>query len=92
MIFSFFHIEIEGKGVWIIGGGGGSKGYCGPSLKLLGGGGGQAPLSPPLPTPMKGDFSAFREHFFSFDKKGLLHMWHSQATETTYGKLDHFFL
>ena len=36
MIFFLFHIEIEGKGGWIIGGGG--KGYVGPPpLKLLGG-------------------------------------------------------
>ena len=40
------HIEIEGKGGWIIGGGGG-KGYVAPPLKSLGGGPG-----PPLPTPM----------------------------------------
>ena len=34
-------------------GGGGGKGYVAPPLKLLGGGGwGQAPLAPPLPTPM----------------------------------------
>ena len=48
--FFLFHIEIEGKGGWIIGGGGGGKGYVGPPLKLLGGG--LAPLAPPLPTPM----------------------------------------
>ena len=48
MIFFLFHIEIEGKGGWIIwGGGGGGKGYVGPPLKLLGGG-----LAPLLPTPM----------------------------------------
>ena len=33
--FSLFHIEIEGKCGWIIGG---AKGYVGPPLKLLGGG------------------------------------------------------
>ena len=48
-----FHIEIEGKGGWIIGG---PKGMLPPPLKLLGGGG-LAPLPPPpppppLPTPM----------------------------------------
>ena len=37
--FFLFHIEIEGKGGWIIwGGGGGAKGMLGPPLKLLGGG------------------------------------------------------
>ena len=37
VIFFLFHIEIEGKGGWIIcGGGGGDKGYVGPPLKLLG--------------------------------------------------------
>ena len=44
-VFYFFpfHIEIEGKCGWIIGGGGG-KGYVGgPPLKLLGG-----PSPPPL--------------------------------------------
>ena len=46
--FFLFHIEIEGKCGWIIGGGG--KGYVGPPLKLLGGGAG--PPGPPLPTPM----------------------------------------
>ena len=36
--FFLFHIEIEGKCGWIIGGGGGGgKGYVGPPLKLLGG-------------------------------------------------------
>ena len=48
--FFLFHIEIEGKCEWIIGGGGGGggKGYVGPPLKLLGG-----PPPPPLPMPMK---------------------------------------
>ena len=41
--FYLFHIEIEGKGGWIIGG---AKGYVGPPLKLLGGGPG-----PPCPPP-----------------------------------------
>ena len=36
--FFLFHIEIEGKGGWIIWRGGGGKGYVGPPLKLLGGG------------------------------------------------------
>ena len=56
MIFFLFHIEIEGKGGWIIGR---AKGYVGPPLKLFGGGGGGGglpppPLAPPppLPTPM----------------------------------------
>ena len=56
-IFFLFHIEIEGKCGWIIGGGGeGSKGYVGPPLKLLGGGM-LAPLlnywGPPPPPRMK---------------------------------------
>ena len=44
-----FHIEIEEKCGWIIGGGGGggSMGMLAPPLKLLGGGAG-----PSLPTPM----------------------------------------
>ena len=42
-----FHIEIERKCGWIIGGGGG-KGYVGPPLKLLGAG--PAP-PPPLAPP-----------------------------------------
>ena len=47
--FFLFHIENEGKGGWIIGGGeGGGKGYVAPPpLKLLGEGPGL-----PLPTPM----------------------------------------
>ena len=52
--FFLFHIEIEGKCGWIIGGGGGGGGaqrVCWPHpLKLLGGG--LAPPGPPLPTPM----------------------------------------
>ena len=43
--FFLFHIEIEGQGGWIIGGGGGSKGMLAPPLKLLGGPG---PPWPPL--------------------------------------------
>ena len=35
--FFLFHIEIEGKGGWIILGEGGAKGMLPPSLKLLGG-------------------------------------------------------
>ena len=43
--FFLFHIEIKGKGGWIIGG---AKGYVGPPpLKLLGGGA-WPPLAPPL--------------------------------------------
>ena len=39
--FSLFHIEIEGKGGWIIGWvGGGGKRYVSTPLKLLGGGAG----------------------------------------------------
>ena len=49
MIFFLFHIEIEGKGGWIIGG---PKGMLAPPPpKLLGGGGGGG-AGPPLPTPM----------------------------------------
>ena len=49
--FFQFHIEIEGKGGWIMGG---PKGMLAPSLKLLGGGWPPppAPPPPPLPTPM----------------------------------------
>ena len=39
MIFFLFHIEIEGKGGWIIGG---AKGYVGPPSQIIGGGGGLA--------------------------------------------------
>ena len=46
--FFQFHVEIEGKYGWIIGGGGGPKGMLAPPLKLLG----MAPPAPPLPTPM----------------------------------------
>ena len=49
--FFLFHIEIEGKGRWIIGGG--PKGILAPSQIIGGGGGGLAPLAPPLPTPMQ---------------------------------------
>ena len=42
--FFLFHIEIEGKGGWIIGGG--AKGMLVPPLKLLGGRPG-----PPAPPP-----------------------------------------
>ena len=40
--FFLFHIEIEGKGGWIIGvggGGGGGKGYVGPPPSQIIGGG-----------------------------------------------------
>ena len=45
--FFLFHIEIEGKGGWIIGG---AKGYVGPPSQIIGGA--WPPLAPPLPTPM----------------------------------------
>ena len=45
MIFPLFHIEIEGKCGWIIGG---AKGYVAPPpLKLLGGGAWPPPPGPP---------------------------------------------
>ena len=44
VILFLFHIEIEGKGGWIIGEGGGGKGYVGPTSQII--------PSPPLPTPM----------------------------------------
>ena len=44
--FFLFHIEIEGKGGWIIGGGGGAKG---PLSNYWGRAG---PPGPPLPMPM----------------------------------------
>ena len=59
--FFLFHIEIEGKCGWIIGGGGGGrgggrggggKGYVGPPLKLLGG------LFPPPPPPSSDAYEA----------------------------------
>ena len=43
--FFLFHIEIEGKGGWIIGGGGPKGMLAQPPLKLLGG------CAPPLPAP-----------------------------------------
>ena len=46
MIFFSFHIEIEGKGGWIIGG---AKGYVGPPSQIIGGGGPAPP--PPAPPP-----------------------------------------
>ena len=50
--FLLFHmIEIEGKGGWIIGGGGGAKGMLAPLSNYLEGPG--PPVPPPrLPTPM----------------------------------------
>ena len=45
--FFLFHMEIEGKGGWIIGGGGGGKGYVAPSQII--GGRGAGPL---LHTPI----------------------------------------
>ena len=53
--FFLFHIEIEGKCGWTIGGGGGGrKWYVGPTVKLLGGlpPPPPPPPSPSLPTPM----------------------------------------
>ena len=46
-----FHIEIEGKCGWIIGGGGAKGMLPPPPLKLLGGGAGPAPPPPPW-TPL----------------------------------------
>ena len=43
--FFLFHIEIEGKCVWIILGGGGGKGYVGPLSNYWG------PATPPPPPP-----------------------------------------
>ena len=50
LYFFLFHIEIEGKGEWIIGG---AKGYVGPPSQIIGGPAPPPPLAPPLPTPMK---------------------------------------
>ena len=44
LLFFLFHIEIEGKGGWIIGG---QKGMLAPSQTIIGGGGGAAPPCPP---------------------------------------------
>ena len=53
LLFFLFHIEIEGKCGWIIGGGG-PKGMLPPPSQIIGGG--LAPLPPPpVPTPMKLD-------------------------------------
>ena len=52
--FFLFHIEIEGKCGWIIGGRG-AKGMLLPPSQIIrggGGGGGGTPLASPLPTPM----------------------------------------
>ena len=49
--FFLFHIEIEGKCGWIIGGGGGGKGYVALPLSNYWRAG-AAPPGPPLPTPM----------------------------------------
>ena len=46
--FFLFHIEIEAKGGWIIGGGGGAKGMLAPT-RIIG------PPGPPIPTPMYHD-------------------------------------
>ena len=53
LLFFLFHIKIEGKCGWIIGGG--AKGMLAPPLKLLGGGAcpPPPPPPPPLPTPMQ---------------------------------------
>ena len=55
--FFLFHIEIEGKCGWIIGGGGAGRGLNGmlPPPQITGGPGPPAPPPPPpplLPTPM----------------------------------------
>ena len=51
VIFSPFHIEIEGKCGWIIvGGAGGGKGYVAPPPSQIIGG--PSPPPPPLPTPL----------------------------------------
>ena len=51
MIYFLFHIEIEEKCGWIIGGGGGGKGYVGFPSQIIGGRGLALPV-PPHPTPM----------------------------------------
>ena len=48
--FFLFHIEIEGKGGWIIIGGGGEKGFVAPPPSQIIGGPTPPPF--PLPTPM----------------------------------------
>ena len=55
--FFLFHIEIEGKGGWIIGGGEG-KGYVGPPPSQIIGG-----LRPPLPAPPPSSY-AYDIHFY----------------------------
>ena len=45
--FFLFHIEMEGKGGWIIGG---PKGMLAPPSQIIGGG--PAPPPPPPPTPL----------------------------------------
>ena len=46
LCFFLFHIEIEGKGGWIIGGGGGGKGYVGLPSQMIWGACPPPPLAP----------------------------------------------
>ena len=73
--FFLFHIEIEGKCGWIIGGGGVAKGYVAPPppplSQIIGG----PPCPPPLPTPMK---ETKQTDFCSFLRNILF--WKLQAT------------
>ena len=76
--FFLFHIEIEGKGGWIIWGAGGGKGYVAPPLSNYWGGGGLAPTSPPPPLFLRLCFSytlsnaPFRKMLLSRGTVGLI--------------------